>query len=100
MISKGIQYEFSSQVWKHSGSAAWYFISLPEDLANEIRQNLKWQEEGWGRLKAIAKVGTSEWHTAIWFDTKRNTYILPIKAAIRTKEHIENGDVREVIIWV
>ena len=38
------------------------------------------RREGWGRLKATAKIGNSEWATAIWFDTKINTYLLPLKA--------------------
>ncbi|OJU74745.1 MAG: hypothetical protein BGO09_08305 [Bacteroidetes bacterium 47-18] len=95
-----IKYEFSAKVWQHAGQGGWHFISLPEDLAKEIRYNLKWQEEGWGRLKATAKIGNSEWETAIWFDTKANTYLLPLKAEIRKKEKIEiNKDVT-TIIWI
>jgi hypothetical protein len=30
--------------------------------------------------------------TAIWFDTKNNTYLLPIKADIRANEGIDEGD--------
>jgi hypothetical protein len=46
--------------------AGWHFVSLPIEISTEIRENLKWQEEGWGRLKATAKIGNSEWETAIW----------------------------------
>jgi hypothetical protein len=67
-------------------------------LSNEIRGNLQWQEEGWGRLKAIAKIGNSEWNTAIWFDTKHSTYLLPIKAEIRRKEKIELNQMLEISI--
>lgn len=98
--SKGIKYDFTSKIWKYTGQAGWHFISLPKNLAKEIRANLKWQEEGWGRLKVIAKIGESEWQTAIWFDTKMNTYLLPIKAEIRRKEHLENGDDKKVSVWV
>lgn len=98
--SIGIKYEFTAKVWKYTGQSGWHFISLPKDLAKEIRENLKWQEKGWGRLKATAKIGESEWQTAIWFDTKMNTYLLPIKAEIRGKEHLENGDKTKVFVWV
>lgn len=100
MKSKGIKYEFSGEVWKYDGPAGWYFISLPKSLAKEIRENLKWQEEGWGRLKAIASVGGSEWSTAIWFDTKKGTYLLPIKSGIRTKEGLVSGTRSKITIWV
>jgi hypothetical protein len=100
MKSKGIKYEFTSQIWKYDALAGWHFISLPADFAKEIRENLKWQEEGWGRLKTVAKIGNSEWETAIWFDTKMNTYLLPLKAEIRKKEDLKNGDNKKIIVWI
>lgn len=69
-------------------------------MAKEIRETLKSEEEGWGRLKAEAKIGKSEWKTAIWFDTKANTYLLPLKAAIRKKESIETEKEIDVVIWL
>jgi Domain of unknown function (DUF1905) len=95
-----IKYEFSAKIWQHSTPGGWYFVSLPEVLSNEIRENVKWQEEGWGRLKAITKIGNSEWNTAIWFDTKHHTYLLPIKAEIRRKEKIDLNQILEPSIWL
>lgn len=100
MKTKGIKYAFSSKVWKHSGAAGWHFVSLPEALSKEIREQLKWQEEGWGRLKATAKIGQSEWDTAIWFDGKQKTYLLPLKAEIRKKENLKTGDTKHIEIWI
>lgn len=100
METKGIKYEFSATSWRHSGEGGWVFVSLPHYIAKEIRDNLKNEEQGWGRLKAIAKIGNTEWKTAIWFDTKINTYLLPLKAEIRKKENIEIDSVIKVIVWV
>ena len=93
-----ITYKFTASVWKHSDTGGWYFVSLPIELSREIRQNMKWQEEGWGRMKAKAKIRETLWDTAIWYDTKLNTYILPLKADIRKKEKIEIGDILEIEI--
>ena len=95
-----IKYEFSAKIWQHSSPGGWCFVSLPSKASTEIRKNLKWQEEGWGRLKATAKIGTSEWKTAIWFDTNHNTYLLPIKAEIRKKENVELDNVIKIIVWI
>ena len=38
-----------------------------------------------------AKTGNTQWETAIWFDTKLDTYLLPLKAEIRKKEKIEES---------
>ena len=78
----------------------WYFVSLPKVMAKEIRENLKWMEEGWGRFKASAKIGNSEWKTAIWFDTKQNTYLLPLKAEIRKKENLKIDQKVKVIVCI
>ena len=93
-----ITYECNASVWKHSATGGWYFVSLPIEFSEEIRQNMKWQEEGWGRLKAKVKIRETSWDTAIWYDTKLGTYILPLKAVIRKKEKIKIGDIFEIEI--
>jgi len=100
MAIKGVKYEFEAETWQYSGQGGWHFVSLPQHLSIEIRNNFKREEEGWGRLKASAKIGNTEWKTAIWFDTKKDTYILPLKAEIRKKENLEVGKVVDVIVWI
>ena len=100
MKAKGIKYEFTAKPWQHSSPGGWYFVSLPKKIGKEIREHLKWQEEGWGRRKATAKIKETEWETAIWFDTKAGTYLLPLKATVREKLKIEVGKNIKVIIWV
>jgi hypothetical protein len=88
-LNTKIKFEFKAKIWIYSGKGAWHFVSLPLDMSKEIRDNLKDEEEGWGRLKAIGEIGNSQWDTAIWYDSKRKTYLLPIKAEIRKKEKLE-----------
>ena len=87
-------------MWKHSSPGGWCFVSIPKNLSREIRANLKWQEEGWGRMKAFACMGELTWETAIWFDTKLDTYLLPIKAEIRNKNSLKINQNIEMAIWV
>jgi hypothetical protein len=100
MTSKGIEYSFTAKPWKYPAEMGWIFISLPTELAKEIRANLQFLEEGWGRMKTTVKIGNSEWKTSIWFDTKHQTYLLPLKAEIRKKEKIEIDKEIEAIIWI
>jgi hypothetical protein len=95
-----IKYVFTAQPWQHLSPGGWHFASLPKDMSKEIRANLKWQEEGWGRLKVVANIGNSTWETAIWFDTKLNTYLLPLKAEKRKKEKLEASKKLAAVIWV
>jgi hypothetical protein len=100
MKSKGIEYKFTAKPFSYSQGDSWRFVSLPQEMAKEIRENLRFLEEGWGRMKASAKIGASEWETAIWFDTKHKTYLLPLKAEIRKRENIGTDKDIEITIWV
>lgn len=103
MENKGIEYSFTAKMWNYSsnvGTCGWYIACLPKEMSKEIRENLKFLEEGWGRLKMTAKIGNTQWETAIWFDTKLQTYLLPLKAEIRKKEKIETDKELEIKIWI
>ncbi|WP_116770057.1 DUF1905 domain-containing protein [Maribacter litoralis] len=91
-----IKYKFLGKLWEDQSSAGWFFISIPKNISKEIRENLQWQEEGWGRMKASASVKEIKWDTAIWFDTKMNTYLLPVKSEIRKKACLKSDD--EIIV--
>ncbi len=95
-----VRYEFTAKLWQTEGKCAWHFASLPAALTKEIRERMKSEEEGWGRLKITAETGKSEWATAIWFDTKQNTYLLPIKAQIRRNEKIETDQDIKIALWI
>ncbi len=104
---KGIEFEFEATVWVHasdnqgnSKGGSWHFVTLPVELSLEIRSQLAWQEEGWGRLKATAQIGSTSWKTAIWYDTQHGSYLLPIKSDVRKKENIAVGDLINIKLWV
>lgn len=100
MSSARLQYRFTSKPWKYNGPAAWIFVSLPHSLSKEIREIGQKEEAAWGRLKATAKVGRTEWQTSIWFDTKHNTYLLPLKAELRKREQVEIGKDIEIVVTI
>ncbi|CAL2058504.1 DUF1905 domain-containing protein [Tenacibaculum sp. 190524A05c] len=99
-MSSKITYTFSGKLWRHSPNGGWYFVSLPKDISKEIRTQNQWMEEGWGRLKATAEILNLQWNTSIWFDTKIETYLLPIKADIRRKTKIKIDEVLDVKIFI
>ena len=98
-----VKCEFSARTYQSSSAAqvcAWVFVSLPKDLSAEIRKNFKHLEEGWGRMKVTAKLGNSEWQTAIWFDTTQDIYLLPLKAKIRKQEKVVLGETVQIVIFI
>ena len=100
---ENIEYEFTAKTYQYSSSedmCGWTFVSLPKELSIEVRENFKWMEEGWGRMKVTATLGKSKWQTAIWFDTKQDTYLLPLKAKIRKQENVVLGEDVKISILI
>lgn len=95
-----IRYDFSAKLWQNDSPGAWVFVSLPANISKEIRENLQWQEEGWGRMKASASINKVEWDTAIWFDKKSKIYLLPVKADIRKRAKLTLDKTMDVSIWI
>ncbi|UCE94586.1 MAG: DUF1905 domain-containing protein [Flavobacteriaceae bacterium] len=95
-----IKYEISAKLWRHGSEGGWHFITLPKEVSKEIRDHLQWQEEGWGRMKASAIIKEIQWKTSIWFDTKLDSYILPVKSEIRSKLFLKTDDLLDVIVLV
>jgi hypothetical protein len=86
----GIEGEFSSVVRRWSGEAAWYFAALPLDLADEIRSQV--EHVGFGSVRVTAAIGSTTWTTSVFPDKGSGSYVLPVKAAVRKAEHLDDGD--------
>lgn len=89
-------YSLKARLWKYDGPAGWVFVTLPKTLAKKIRTQHSASEEGWGRLKVNARIGQTSWATAIWFDTKAQSYLLPLKLDVRKKEKLVIGELTTV----
>lgn len=97
---KGVKYSFTGVIWRSDPPGGWFFVSVPSDFSDEVRMTFGNEEEGWGRLKATARIGSTEWKTAIWYDTKRSGYLLPIKADVRLKEDLFEGKQCSIHLWI
>lgn len=86
-----VMIEFTAPLFRWSGGN-WYFISLPEDAANEVRFEAAGMRGGFGSIKVIVRVGQSEWRTSLFPDSKRDTFLLPMKKAVRASEGLDEGD--------
>ena len=89
------QWKFSAKLWVYQGPAAWHFITLPGDIAEEIRFYQE-RKPGFGTVKVFASLGKSHWQTALFPDKASGSYFLPIKAAIRKEQQVKSGDKIEV----
>ncbi|MET4135987.1 DUF1905 domain-containing protein [Pseudarthrobacter sp. PvP090] len=75
-----------------SGRSRGHFLTLPEELAAEIREETATFRRGFGSVKVTATVTGHNWSTSLFPDSKSGTYLLPVKKAIRTAAGLETGD--------
>jgi Domain of unknown function (DUF1905) len=92
-------YVFSAELWQYDGPSAWYFVSLPPDIADDIRAEFGAQAGGFGSIKVAAAVRTTQWTTSLFPDKTRGTYLLPVRRSVRVAENLEVGDVATVSLW-
>ena len=87
-----LDFTFNAELWMYHGKSAWFFVTLPQEDSEHIKFLNHHQRRGWGSVRVKAIIGTSEWQTSIFPDTKAGAYLLPVKAEIRKKETIAAGD--------
>ena len=71
-------YAFRAELWQYEGPGAWYFVSLPTEVADDIRAKFGPQASGFGSIKVEAAVGSTRWATSLFPDKTRVTYMRPI----------------------
>ena len=94
------RFSFDAEIWEHDGPAAWFFVSLPEDVADDIEAEHGHRAKGFGSLRVDVRVGTSAWSTSIFPDSKRGTYVLPVKKQVRVAERLVAGAPAKVSLVV
>jgi hypothetical protein len=87
-------YECKGKLWKYPGEkAAWYFITLPVKLSQEIKLvDAGPHRAGFGSLRVQATIGETTWATSIFPSTTAKAYLLPVKAQVRKQEALKVGE--------
>jgi len=95
----GVRYRFSALLWEHPGDAAWHFVTLPDDHADEIRAvTADTERRGFGSVRVEVTLGDSTWATSIFPDKESGSYVLPVKKDVRAGEGIAAGDTVELSV--
>ncbi len=81
-------FEFVSELWLYPGDAGWHFITLPDDVADDIDE-LVGERGGFGSIPVEATIGVSTWKTSLFPDARLGSFVLPVKKAIRQSEGLE-----------
>lgn len=82
---------FEAEIWLADAEAAWHFVTLPPDLADEVRARTGGSRP-FNSVPVRATIGTTSWKTSIFADRTRDSYLLPVKASVRDREGVDAGD--------
>jgi Domain of unknown function (DUF1905) len=85
-----MNWEFSGEIWHWKGPAPWYFVTVPEEACFELQATSTFVSYGWGMIPVRVQIGRTEWATSLF--PKEGRYIVPVKAAVREAEELEEGD--------
>ena len=85
---------FRGELWWWRGPAPFHFVTVPEAESRIIDTVLELVTYGWGMVPVTATIADTEWTTSLW--PKDERYVLPVKTAVRSAEHLELGDVVDV----
>lgn len=92
-------YHFDATLWKYTGTtSAWYFVTLPFDVADEIEDVAGSTAGGFGSVRVSVTVGTSTWKTSLFPDNKQKSYVFPINKAVRAANELDEGSVARFAI--
>ena len=92
---------FTAELWRWTArketadSGAWCFVTLPADLAEEVRERAG-EPRGFGSVR----VGSTTWDTSVFPDATSGSFVLPVKKAVRTAAGVTEGDLLTVTVSV
>ena len=78
-------------IWKGEAAGRWHFITVPDDLSDEIRAHAFGSPRGFGSVRVEARIGDVIWRTSV-FPLNSGGYLLPVKAEVRRKAGLAAGE--------
>jgi Domain of unknown function (DUF1905) len=97
MLELDITFTDICKVWV--SKTRWYFVQVPAENTEEIRffsSNMLAKKRGFGAVKVTANINDVSWQTSIFPSFKTKQYLLFLKADVRKRAKIAEGNVVEV----
>jgi len=84
------RFAFQADVIYWRGPSPFFFVAAPPREAVELRHVAKAVSYGWGMVPVEARIGEVAFTTSLF--PRDETYLLPLKAAVRRKTGVTAGD--------
>ena len=90
--------EFSGAVFQWRGPSPYYYVAVPDDESDDIRDIATAVTYGWGVIPVEVTVGSTVWTTSLF--PKDGRYLVPLKDKVRRAEGIDDGDVIDLRVVI
>lgn len=86
-------FEFEAPLWIWTGGSgtSWHFVTLPFDITDAIDELYSETKKGFGSVRVKATIGRTAFTTSIFPSNEQKSFILPVKAQVRTAERLADG---------
>ena len=93
-----LQVRFETRIIEWRGPAPFFYAPIPDEHADAFRQAARIATYGWGCVPVEAEIGGVVFTTSLF--PRGETYLLPLKVAVRRKADITLGDVIAVDLTI
>ena len=80
-------FQVAGKVFEWRGPSPFYFVEINSKISAEIQSESKQFSYGWGVIPVTAKIGKTDFTTAII--PKDGKYLFPLKDLVRKRENLE-----------
>lgn len=92
--TRGMELEFSGAVFQWRGPAPFFYVAVPDEQSETIKDFSSLLTYGWGCIPVSVRIGQTSFTTSLF--PKDDRYLVPLKVAVRTAESIADGDLIDV----
>jgi hypothetical protein len=71
---------------------SWHFLTIAGETADAIRTAAGGRSGGWGSVRVTATIGETSWQTSLFPNKQQGGYMLHLKADVRKREGVNEGD--------
>lgn len=85
-----MHFEFDGKIIFWRGPSPFYFVAMPDEDSRDLKAVSNMVTYGWGVIPVEVRIGETTFKTSLF--PKDDRYLVPIKAAVRKAEDIDEGD--------
>lgn len=91
-------FDFTAELTPWESKPNVYFLQVPPDIGAQVN-DVPTPPRGFGSIAVKVTIGATTWSTSIFpISSLKDSFFLPIKAAVRRTESLELGDAVDVRI--